>query len=163
MDLGNAGSTLPLAPASCPNCVPFALVGDVAGLGGDFYKAATGNDIQGLDLIGVGADIAQRLQSGENLGTALADAVRDYAIHKTIEIAATVVIGTTGSLVLVTAYDSVKVGADIGSIPAVENFVSQQEFSILNWIFGPTRVEQWSTSPAWTDISNIGALLPTLP
>jgi RHS repeat-associated protein len=163
IDFSNAGSTLAVAQSSCSNCVPFDLVGNVAALGGDIYKAATGSDIRGLDLAGVGLDVAQRLDSGQSLAQALLYAGVDWGVDKAIGLAATRLLGSTGGLVLVTAYDATKVGAAIGTIPAVQSFVSQQEFSILNWIFGPTRVEQWSTSPIWTGASNFGNVLTKLP
>lgn len=159
-NLGNAGSTLALAPTPCSNCVPFALVGNVAALGGDLYKAVTGNAIPGLDLVGVGLDISQRLQDGENFGQALVNAAASYAISSSIGLAAKAVAGTGGGAIVLTAYDATKLGASIGSIPAVEAFVSQQEFSALNWAYGS---QQWSTSPFWTNLSNFGAWLPNLP
>ena len=46
LDLAIAGSTPALAQNVWSNCVPFALIGDVAGLGVDIAKAVRGDGLR---------------------------------------------------------------------------------------------------------------------
>jgi RHS repeat-associated protein len=161
LNLTNVGSTS-AAVTTCPNCSHgFGLIGAVAALGGDIIP--TVSNTPGLNTLGVTLDVLDRIDHGEDPLQALAHGTADFGISSAITAALVYVGGSVGGPVLVTFYDGLKLGAAIGSIPAVQTRVSEAEFSVLNAVFGPTRVAQWSTSPVWTFISNLGPALTRLP
>jgi RHS repeat-associated protein len=111
--------------------------------------SATQGTISSNDILGQLLDLGAVSDVGEGLQEASA------GIGITLGAPGLVTAGayaTPAVAVAATAYNGALIGTAIGLLPQTSKIL----FSVLNFTFGPTNVQNWSTSPVWTALSSSG-------